>query len=282
MHIKAPGLRFALKPRQWAIGILFLIGCFSLSMALLWKSPSSQRDPEVAKLQRENDSVFWQSQLHEPPLRVAQGHGVAPGDTLSTNQMGLAELKFENGAQLQLQPETQVRLQREHRAVDGSGQDDWALVLILEHGEISVLRPGQDNLFISKNGQRVPVRDYNDSELKQLHFEAKSAQIDPPANGLSDQDINLVMSGRQSDFFKCYTHLLQKEPQARGEVVLNFLILVSGKTDEVEAVPQWRVSPKERAPQSDFLHCLKEVVTRVNFRPHPGPKVTAVFPLKFD
>jgi hypothetical protein len=92
---------------------------------------------------------------------------------------------------------------------------------------------------------------------------------------LTEDEISGVMASHRSSFFKCYTQLLQKEPQAKGETTLSFTIDNSGKLMTYDMT-----SAKLQRPE--FKKCLLDVMSRVTFRPFQGQPVSTLFPIKFE
>jgi hypothetical protein len=84
-----------------------------------------------------------------------------------------------------------------------------------------------------------------------------------------------ILNNHRNYFFKCYTQLLQKQTEAKGEVFLNFTIENSGKISSCEVNSQ-------QMKDESFHRCLKEVMMRIEFMPFKGPAISTLFPLKFE
>jgi hypothetical protein len=97
----------------------------------------------------------------------------------------------------------------------------------------------------------------------------------PEGTGLTEKEIQETMNSHRTSFLKCYSGLLQKDAQAKGEATLTFTVENSGKLSAVEVT-------SSNLQQDDFKKCLIEVMNRVEFRPFDGSPISTLFPLKFE
>ncbi len=196
-------------------------------------------------------------------------------DSVETQETGEAILSFESTHKVRLSPNTLVTLEK------SDDTQNPHVTLIVKRGDVHIDAEGREGeLFIAKNGQRISASEYNNSQLSQSPVqppqpnEAFSNPI-PENQGLSEDEINTVMNNNRSQFFKCYTQLLQTEPTAKGNVSLSFTIENNGKLSVAE------VTASELKDET-FKKCLLEVLRRIEFRSFQGPQISTLFPLKFE
>jgi len=265
--------------RRQLILLLFVFGVFFLGLSFYvnYQPATRTSGSKIARVVRETGEVTWYSQGLGQRKLVTSEMEIGSFDSLETNDLGEATLYFENGYQVRVLPNTVLSLEKKttEQNVDAD--------LVLQHGNVEVEKVGSlGELSISKKGHRISASEYNESDLKRLQLPAKQPISETAAvDGkypLSEQEISNVVSHHQTEFFKCYTHLLQKHPQARGEVILNFTIQSAGRVELPEVLPQW----SQGTGTEEFNRCLKDVISRIEFRSFKGSSITTVFPLKFE
>lgn len=196
-------------------------------------------------------------------------------DSVETTDLGEVRLDFESAFRVLLKENTLVTLERI------GDQKGFHVVLIIKRGSIQVDNIGHEgDLFIAKNGERISADQYHESPLSKVAVEDPQQSLTPPnapavGGSLSEQEIQDVMGSHRTSFLKCYSQLLQKDPNAKGDATLTFTVENNGKVNGVEIT-------STSLKQEDFKKCLSEVMNRVEFRPFPGPPVSSLFPLKFE
>ncbi len=212
-------------------------------------------------------------------IKVDGRNEVSHLDSVETFEVGVADLVFENGYSVRLFENSLTTLER---IIDGG--KNFHVVLILKRGEIQVDHLGRKGeLLISKNGQSVDAAAYNDSELKKVPVKTNPrdnffSEESTVGAALSVEEITSTMEINRGNFFRCYTRLVQKKVEIKGEAILAFTIASSGKVTMVEV--QTQMEPK--FVDGEFNKCLKEAVQRIRFRSFLGPAISTIFPLKFD
>lgn len=262
----------------WIWGFL-LLGALFIALSLFLTGPKSTPDlkPTLVLAHAEKTlgsaSLLKDGLLKRAPLVSRADLG--PLDSIETGEIGEVRLDFDSGYRVRVRDSSLVTLERVE------DQNGYHIVLILKRGTLTVDSFGRDGeLFIAKNGERISATDYSESPLAQAPVQAPvetSAQsAAAEANkGITDQEIQAVMSSHRTSFLKCYTQLLQKDPHAKGDVSLTFTVENSGKMSAIEAT-----SPTLK--QTDFKKCLIDVMSRIEFRTFQGPPVSTLFPLKFE
>lgn len=268
-----------MEPRKnpWIWGLLLLgLGLIVLSQFFgRHIRPRTDLSSPLARVERltGHASVVRNGLFHKEPLdrRISLGHL----DSVETGDLGEARLDFESAYRVRVKEHSFVTLEK---VSDSNG---FHVVLILKRGRIEIENFGRDgDLFIAKNGERISATDYQESPLARAPVQSSAPPSSPlpPApdgTGLSEKEIQDVMNSHRTSFQKCYTQLLQKDPNARGEVSLAFTIENNGKMSAVDAT-------SKALTQEDFKKCLLDVMSRVEFRVFRGPPVSTLFPLKFE
>lgn len=91
-----------------------------------------------------------------------------------------------------------------------------------------------------------------------------------------DQDqISQIIEKSRSSLNRCYALLLQNEPQAKGDVLINMIIDNQGKVKEPKITLNF-------TSDTNFQSCLLGVLKRMDFPPHSGELISTSFPLKFE
>jgi hypothetical protein len=258
------------KKLQWVAGFLIAgLALLGLSALLIQQRSVVSDSSRLARVTHESGTV---SLLH-PNLsqkeNIQFSGSIFHLDSVETDETGDASIEFDDNSRLRLFPNSLVTLAKE----------DGRIIVILKHGDIKVERATSDHLLIAKNGERLAAKDYNGSELQKTPTSSALANVTPgsPAKdkALTEQDISQVMNNYRAHFFKCYTQLLQKDPNAKGDVSLSFTVENSGKLSAADVV-------SSTIKNDEFKKCLLEVLRRIEFHSFSGPPVSTLFPLKFE
>ena len=188
-------------------------------------------------------------------------------DVLRTEDNSEALLQFENGSQFRLAEKSEVVL---------DVMDNGVPLVVIRTGDIFVEKFGEKTSFwVRSEGQLYSSADYvlvdkkSGSRLKEQPNQQKDREQ------LSQLEIENTLNSKKADFFKCYGQLIQKTPQAAGQVLISFTIEQRGSTSKVE------VSYSD-INENSFKSCVSEVVSRTKFRSFSGAPVATVFPLRFE
>lgn len=259
----------------WVVGLLFL-GLTALIVSFWIESRSKfERDSiyQIGQVERQKGQVWVFRAGLEQKKKVDKTLSISPLDTVEVEDGSEARLLFENTALVKLMSESLVTFERVE--LESNAQD----VIFIQRGDLRVEDPGRDGeLFISKNGQRMAAKIYNESKLAQEPVNRPKlvdSNSTEAASGLSDDEISTLVTAQRSNFMKCYMALLQKEPTSKGEVSMNFTIENSGKVGLIEI-------SSVTLKQDEFKKCLTQVLSRVQFRSFSGTPISTFFPLKFE
>lgn len=200
-------------------------------------------------------------------------------ETIETSAEGTATLVLDDGHRIRLLENSALFFES---ASDG-------LILHLAQGRIQTEAFGTSSITVSKEGQRVALKDFSIDSIQLAHsadFIDKKKTDEAEATedsshtvknelGLSKEIIQSSIAQQRSGFFRCYSSLLQRTPGVTGQVNMKVMIERSGKPSVVDIL-----TTTLREPQ--FRDCLLEVARRIEFKPFKGDAITTVFPIKFE
>lgn len=259
----------------WVAGLLVL-GLTALVISFFIESRSKlERDTlyQIGQVEKQKGTIWVFRPGVDQKKKVDKTMPISPLDSVEVEDGSEARILFENTALVRLPAETLVTF--EHVDVEDGSQD----IIFIQRGDLRVEDPGRDGeLFISKNGQRMAAKIYNESKLAQEPIskpQAVDSNSTEAKSGLSDDEISTLVSAQRSNFMKCYMTLLTKEPSAKGEVSMNFTIENSGKVGLIEV-------SSVALKQDEFKKCLTQVLSRIQFRNFTGTPISTFFPLKFE
>lgn len=192
---------------------------------------------------------------------------------------GEANLELATGHRLKLLPNTILSLNRESEK----------MVLILRRGQFEILRDGDDSqLLISKNGIRWSLREFINmsgadsknppsapSTSSESMFSNSPQSHQLQINSLTPEYLAATMTGYRDSFQKCYSQLLLKDSEAKGNCAISFTVQKNGRTSDIQIISC-------EIKDSGFQKCITQVTQRAQFRSFPGEPVTTVFPLVFQ
>lgn len=206
--------------------------------------------------------------------RVQTREIVRPSDSVFTSEEAEAKLQLHDGSELRLLENSQILIE------ESAGK----MLIVIKRGNIRVDEiQTRDQITISKNGQRVLAESYETSPVfseptlpdrEQISAVGRLQRKPPSEKEISDQ-----FQKQKTALFKCYGQLLQKDPKAKGEISLSFVIQESGKTANLMIQPAGEASSLKDAA---FEKCLGDVVSRIQFEAFKGAPVAAIYPLSFE
>ncbi|PWU14014.1 MAG: hypothetical protein C5B49_13840 [Bdellovibrio sp.] len=259
----------------WVVGLL-IFGFIALAVSF-WLEKRARRERDsmvrIGQVERNYGTVFLFRPGSDQKKKVTQLDFLSPLDSVQTDEQSEARIALENNAVVRILPESLVTFERVEL------NDGFQDVLVLQRGDIHVEDGGREGeFFVAKNGQRVPGTHYHETNLSKEPIE-KPVSLEIRANetsqGLSDDEINNLVGTQRGNFMKCYTKLLQKEPEAKGDLSLNFTIETSGRVGSIEV-------SAPRLQDDEFRKCISSVLNRVQFRTFTGAAISTYFPLKFE
>jgi TonB family protein len=248
-------------------GIFFLFAAWLITL----KTDSFQSQQLlVARVQRDTGGVFIYRTQPFQKIKVEKTENVLAEETIETDDIGEAFVTTLNAYRLRLYTNSSIMIERQH------DKQQERYTVYLKRGNLRVENYGpQENLWISRNGQKISAAAYNTSEwVTQPVPSSEPPKKENENLSLSEDEISAVMSSNKNYFFKCYTQLLQTHPQAKGEVTISFTIENNGKISVSEVT-------SSSLPQAEFHRCLKEVINRIEFKPFQGPPISTLFPIDF-
>ncbi len=90
-----------------------------------------------------------------------------------------------------------------------------------------------------------------------------------------EQNLKSTLEGQKTYFNKCFAKFLVQNPEARGEIVLGFLLFPQGKAEKVKVLS---ASLKD----NDLERCLTSVVERSPFKRFAGEPISVTYPIRFE
>lgn len=275
------------------ITALILISASFFVKNLLTAKPQLER---LAKLEAQNSLSHGRIDVIRADSQVEAANGkvsIYNLDSIEVNSESEATLRFENAFIVHLFPDTLVTIEKEKSSKDSD--KDSPVLMIVKKGEFKIENFGRNqSLIISKDGERIFAEDFS-TEIKPLVVDLKSSQSTPeftsPEIPISEkptqsqqtkiglrpveQQVLQTVAGQRPAFFRCYTQLLLKSPNVKGQFTFEVEVTPAGKTSRVQIV---------QGPfgDDDFKNCLLEVFRRQEFRSFQGKNVTLVVPIAFE
>jgi hypothetical protein len=135
-------------------------------------------------------------------------------------------------------------------------------------------RFGENSLTISHLGKRYNLVEWN---TRRGGEPPDGSQVVPSktAGPLSKEMIDGSIKANRSYFMKCFAHHLQRKPDSKGSMVLNFTILESGKVTAPEVIDSTFFDRQ-------FHDCIVDSLTRIPFPSFDGSSVSAMIPMQFQ
>lgn len=260
-------------------GVFFLFGSIFLSL-----NSTNKSQTVVGRIERETGKVTVLKNSLRQKTVVEKSLPLENLTIVETDDTGEALVSFENLYRIRI---------FENSAV-GVEQRNLSIHLILQRGNLRIENFGEENqLFVLKSGQKFTASDFNSLDQQSFANESRDSkstqnqfsntqiqsndlfQSDSTPQGLTDDEISAELNSHKNYFFKCYTQLLQKQLDAKGDVMLNFTIENNGKISTSEVTSNQIQNPI-------FFKCLKEAIQRIEFKSFSGPSISTFFPLKFE
>lgn len=259
-----------MKLKAWLVPTLIAVGILLIFFSTFLSKSSNRRavsDSDLAFLNEKTGSVTVQNYEMPEPIQLKTTFSLHPKDVIKTDSNSDALIQFNNEGQLRLGENTEILLDL---------LDSQAPVVIVKSGDVYVEKFGaKPSFWIRKDGQSLSAVDFALADKKNAPKLKDPIPNKLENETLSQNDIEVNMSSRKNDFFKCYGQTLQKNVAARGSVLLSFTIEKNGQTSKIEV-------SKSDIQDNSFKSCLMEVVARTQFKSFTGAPISTVFPLKFE
>ncbi|MCE3010660.1 MAG: AgmX/PglI C-terminal domain-containing protein [Proteobacteria bacterium] len=255
-----------------------LVGIVFLGLAYLsqfWNESNVEPEIRVAQATRDTGDSWLLRAGFLKKEKIEKRSPVFHLDSIETKEAAQVQLAFESAFRVTVLENSLVTLEK----TEGPITD--VIVIIIKRGDVKVDNFGREGeLMIAKNGERLLASDYNGSPLRLAPTEEEALSTADAFSEalttatLSEQDIVTTLNGQKNAFFKCFASLLQKDPQAQGDLALNFTIEPTGKISSSEVVN----SPIK---DEDFNKCLLEVLSRIEFKSFEGAPISTLYPIQF-
>ncbi len=259
--------------RQVTWALLLVAGVLLIISGFYWKSQTQKQQAKglamaqvvwldgTLRLQRS-----WKSDWEVVSDEAVQKKNLRLGraDRLDVQGGEGLIIEFAKGERVHLQRGALVTLE----LLDGTP------LLILHRGLVEVDRFGQNQVFISHLGKRYSLADWN-SRLLEVNKESSPVAAHKVEKNLTKDMIDSSIKANRTYFMKCFAHHLQKKPEAKGGLVLNFTIQASGKVIGPEIVDSVFMDRQ-------FHDCVIDGLTRIPFPSFEGDSVTAMIPMQFQ
>ena len=259
-----------MKKNNWIVPGLIIVG-ISLILFSTWipqqKFQLSFNKKHLAKILEKNGTVTVYNNEMPVGSDVKLNDTIESRDTIRTDTQSEALVEFLSGGQFRIAEKSEALLDK---------LDNGQSLIVVKNGDIFIEKfGGSPSFWVRKDGQLYSAVDYALIDKKNTAYLNEPIPESDSKEQISQIEIESVLNSKKNDFFKCFGQLMQKNPQASGQVLLAFTIEKQGHTARVE------ISSSEISDVS-FKSCLMEVVARTRFRPFSGNPVATVFPLKFE
>lgn len=256
--------------KKWIVPSLFLLGLFLVAISFYGPQSGlrfSRSEPELAVISEKSGTVQLRNNEMPQPISIKLNTSLKARDIIRTDAESDVLIQFNNEGQFRVIEKSEVLI---------DNLENGNPLVVVRSGDIYIEKFGRaPSFWIRKDGQLLSAVDFALSDKKnQIKLkEPLPDQSNKPL--LSQSDIESILNSKKTDFFKCYGQILQKNPTARGQVLLSFTIEKQGHTSKIEI-------SKSEISDNSFKSCLMEVLARLQFKPFNGSPVTTVFPLKFE
>ena len=259
-----------MKRNNWVVPSLVIVGIVLIFFSI-WAPQNNFQlgfsKKNLASIIEKTGSVKVQNS--EMPLAsdVKPGYTLESRDILRTDTNSEVLVEFNNGGQFRLAEKSEVLVDK---------LDSGTPLVVIRTGEIFIEKFGKaPSFWVRKEGQIYSAVDYALVDKKNSSRLTEAIPDQQNKDQISQMEIETILNSKKNDFFKCFGQLIQKNPQASGQVLISFTIEKQGSTSKVEIA-------KSDINDMSFKSCLLEVVARTRFRPFNGNTIATVFPLKFE
>lgn len=266
------------KKNTWLIPSLIIAGLVSLALSLFVASQTEKQKPgarPLARLELNLGKVFVLRKNMTQKEILARRATLFALDSVETGVDGDATMEFDSAYRIRIQENSLITLDDENDRI----------VLIIKRGDVQVENFGRDGtVFVSKDGVRWSATDYEMNYKKQAPAETlpdlapsetPSAPVNNAGDTLTSEYIQDTLKTYRTQFFKCYTQLLQKTPGIVGQTSISFTIERTGKISQAEIA-------SSSINDLTFKKCLTDATRRVEFKSFRGDPISTVFPLRFE
>ncbi len=258
-----------MKLKPWLVPALIGVGILLILLSIFGPKNLNRQtvtENDLAFLNEKSGIVYVQNYEMPEPILLKSNFALHAKDSIRTEGQADALIQFNNEGQFRLAEKTEILL---------DVLDNNEPVVIVKTGDIFIEKFGRaPSFWVRKDGQSLTAVDFALSDRRNAP-KLKDPLPTKQETALTQTDIEVVMSAKKTDFFKCYGQALQKKPQARGQVLIGFKIERNGQTAKIEI-------SKSDIDDNSFKTCLLEVVARTQFKTFSGEPIHTIFPLKFE
>ncbi len=259
-----------MKRNNWFVPGIILAGLVLIGFSL-W-APQGQfgfnfNQKSLAIIVEKTGTVTFQNNEMPAETKLELKQKLEALDTVRTNTESDILVQFNDGGQFRLAENSEVVLDI---------LDNGSPLVVIRSGEITIEKFGTSPSFwVRSEGQLYTASDYVLVDKKSARSLKDESPKNPDREQITQAEIESVLNSKKADFFKCFGQLIQKKPQAAGQMLISFTIENRGYTSQIEI-------SKADINDTQFKSCLGEVVSRTKFRAFAGNPITTVFPLKFE
>lgn len=228
---------------------------------------SRKKEAPLAHITDKTGSATITNNQMPAPVAVKLNQSVYARDIIRTDEVADLLIQWSNQGEFRILEKSEVLI---------DFLENGQPLVVVRSGDIVVEKFGHaPSYWIRKEGQLLTAVDYALADRKNLSKLRDPLPERDKGAQLSQIDIENILNAKKTDFFKCYGQVLQKNAQARGQVLVSFTIEKKGQTSQIEIA-------KSDITETSFKSCIMEVVARTQFKSFSGQPVTTVFPLKFE
>ncbi len=258
-----------MKKNNWLVPGLIALGLILILLSI-W-SPEKKIQfgfsNKIARILEASGNVKIQNNSMLSEINAKINHQIEIRDILKTDANSEALIEFSNNGQFRIAEKSEILLD----TLDNNNP-----VIVIRTGEIYIEKFGKSPSFwIRKEGQIYSALDYTLTDKKNSDHLKEPRPEQNTKNQISQIEIDNVLNSKRNDFFKCFGQLIQRNPQASGQLLISFVIENTGYTSKIEIL-------KSEILDAHFKSCLIEIVARTRFRAYSGASIATIFPLKFE
>lgn len=199
---------------------------------------------------------------------------------------------------ISLKTQHQIRLGQNTQAViEHREKHPERLQLTIINGDYKILRAGNESeleildlvegfrkfkiapIQLSKsetesNNDKKNNSEDHDKKTQTTARKKETENQESEQDGPSSATITKVLFGQRSFFNRCYAQHLQKNPEAKGEIITTFVIEPDGDTKQVRIL-------SSSLKDSELEKCIISVIERCPFPKFTGNALALTYPLSF-
>ncbi len=203
------------------------------------------------------------------------GEKIYSGDKIKTGPKSALILTTQNASQIRIDENSIAVVER-------SKEKDLITVLA---GQAQAIKHGA-SLEIHNTHEKWRSAHFSTQINRQEIAQKPTAKTPPPPmpgpatevaaeNSNDEQNLKSTLDGQKTYFNRCFAKFLVQNPEARGEIVLGFLLFPQGKAEKVKIL-------SSSLKDNDLEKCLTSVVERSPFKRFAGEPISVTYPIRFE